>query len=678
MSNGKQSKPEDQKPGRIIDAEIEPVSPEDAAKPGRPDDPPRVDLRDSSGQADRKTADPGPAAAKTAAGAGTAADKPGESKSGESKPGDQKSGQAKAAGPAQPGQPGGAKAAGTAAAAGSGAKAGSSGGGSPGGSSGGSSGGSPPGGSPPGGSPWGGGPGKPAPRSRGLLWTLVAAVVVLLVLLIGLVASPIVAPWLPGALGVAGQQADGGALQDDVAQLQSRLGALEGQVTSAGSASAAVQDQAGQLTDLRRTVDGLQKQIQSMGGLAGRMDQLQKQVAALPKEDAGKLEQAVTALQQQQDLQAKLQQAGGIDPEVEKRLKAVEADITSVTRLADSIQRRMSGMDNRFNDLRGQDDALDRRLSGLDDRIAAAARPAPQVTDALAKLQSQDSASAQALQDLRQELARLQAALKEEAAARLAAEDRSSGRNQRVALVLGLGRIEDRMESGAAFAAEAASLPQLLTGSLARDPRAQEAVALLRREGGSGVASFEALREAFMAAADKAVLQRSAAGSDSDLWGQIVDGARGLVSIRPVGDAAGDTPGAILARAESALAERDLARAVAEVGKLSGSAAEAMSGWLAQARARLAVTGALADLNDAITASLGPAATGAGTQGPSGTQSSSQPGTQSGGTAAPVTDSSAPDAAPSDPGGGAPAGQAAPEAAPEVTPEAAPSHGSAQ
>ena len=67
MSNGKQSKPEDQKPGRIIDAEIEPVSPEDAAKPGRPDDPPRVDLRDSSGQADRKTADPGPAAAKTAA-----------------------------------------------------------------------------------------------------------------------------------------------------------------------------------------------------------------------------------------------------------------------------------------------------------------------------------------------------------------------------------------------------------------------------------------------------------------------------------------------------------------------------------------------------------------------------------------------------------------------------------
>ncbi|MFC3227217.1 hypothetical protein ACFOGJ_08260, partial [Marinibaculum pumilum] len=89
MSDGKQSKPEDKKPGRIIDAEIEPVSPEDAAKPGRPDDPPRVDLRDSSGQADRKTAESGPAGTRPAADPKAPESKQGESKPGESKPGDQ-------------------------------------------------------------------------------------------------------------------------------------------------------------------------------------------------------------------------------------------------------------------------------------------------------------------------------------------------------------------------------------------------------------------------------------------------------------------------------------------------------------------------------------------------------------------------------------------------------------
>ncbi|MEQ9048327.1 MAG: hypothetical protein RLO22_27995, partial [Sneathiellaceae bacterium] len=68
MSDGKQSKPEDAKPGKIIDAEVEPVSPEDAAKPGAPDDPPRVDLRGAAAQG---TAGQG-AAGQGAAGQGAA------------------------------------------------------------------------------------------------------------------------------------------------------------------------------------------------------------------------------------------------------------------------------------------------------------------------------------------------------------------------------------------------------------------------------------------------------------------------------------------------------------------------------------------------------------------------------------------------------------------------------
>ncbi|MEQ8345831.1 MAG: mitofilin family membrane protein [Sneathiellaceae bacterium] len=603
MSDGKQSKPEDAKPGKIIDAEVEPVSPEDAAKPGAPDDPPRVDLRGAAAQgtagqgaagqgaAAQGAARPAaadPAAARPAAGAtGRPATGPGAA----AKPG---GGPAASGGKPATGAAGGEAArpqASRAAAArpqGAGAGTPPGGGGSAGGGA--------------GGTPWsggaGGGGGKPAGRSRGLIGALLAAVIVLAVLVVGLVASPLVAPWLPQALGVAGS--GGAADPAELDRLQARLADLEGQMATAGKASQAVQGQAGDLADLRRTIDDLQKRVQTMGGLAGQMDQLQKQVAGLPRPDTAAIDDGMTKLQTQlQSMQQKLDSTAGPDPATQQRLKQVDDDLTSVTRLADSIQRRMSGMDNRLNDLRSRDDTIERRLTGLDDRIAAAAQPAPQVSTALAELRSQGAAQQGRLDSL-------ESALEAERKARLAAEDQSSGRNQRVALVLTLGQIEDRLETGTAFGGEAATLPDLMTGSLARDPLAREAAMTLRRQGQVPVASFDQLRDGFSTAAAQALRQRPADAPAPGWWDQVVDGARGLVTIRPVGDVAGDSPGALLARAEQALAMRDLPRAVAEVGQLTGGPAEAMAGWLEQARARLAMTAALAQLNDAVTSSLTP------------------------------------------------------------------------
>ena len=74
------------------------------------------------------------------------------------------------------------------------------------------------------------------------------------------------------------------------------------------------------------------------------------------------------------------------------------------------------------------------------------------------------------------------------------------------------------------------------------------------------------------------------------LWTQ----AQELVTVRQ-GDhvLVGDPAAGLLERARSALDAGDLDAAVADIGNLQGAAAQAMAGWLAQARALLAARAAL-------------------------------------------------------------------------------------
>jgi hypothetical protein len=78
------------------------------------------------------------------------------------------------------------------------------------------------------------------------------------------------------------------------------------------------------------------------------------------------------------------------------------------------------------------------------------------------------------------------------------------------------------------------------------------------------------------------------------------------VRVRRVGeDAAGDTPDAVLARAEAAMDNGNLAKAVDEVGALQGEPAAAFADWLADAKARLAVADGLERLEKAALAVRG-------------------------------------------------------------------------
>jgi hypothetical protein len=112
--------------------------------------------------------------------------------------------------------------------------------------------------------------------------------------------------------------------------------------------------------------------------------------------------------------------------------------------------------------------------------------------------------------------------------------------------------------------------------------------------------SFDSAKDAALAAA-----QPPSSANDS-LLDSLLASAESLVKIRRVDAAAtGDTPSAVLARAEAALAAGDLAVAVKEVGTLQGAPRDAFSGWLDQARARLGADETLKRLESLLLLSVG-------------------------------------------------------------------------
>jgi hypothetical protein len=96
----------------------------------------------------------------------------------------------------------------------------------------------------------------------------------------------------------------------------------------------------------------------------------------------------------------------------------------------------------------------------------------------------------------------------------------------------------------------------------------------------------------------------AAPAADSDLWDRIWARLQTLVTVRRVGEVAGDTVAAHLSRTEAALARGDLAEAVKQVSALGGPARDAAAGWLADAKARLVTDAALAELDRAALALL--------------------------------------------------------------------------
>ncbi len=225
--------------------------------------------------------------------------------------------------------------------------------------------------------------------------------------------------------------------------------------------------------------------------------------------------------------------------------------------------------------------ALEARVAALEQRQPPAAAPPPNLGPVNARLDALEHQQTADLAPLTARIARLEDAGNKAVAdltQRLAAEDarfatleKSSGQAARIAAA------RQALDAGRKLG-DVAGAPPALARYANVDPPTEAS-----------------LRLAFPAASQAALAASRPSVDGQPLLTRIWARAQDLVTIRRGEHVlVGDPAAGLLATAQTELDAGDLAGAVRSVGALTGSAAQAMAGWLAQAKALLEARAALA------------------------------------------------------------------------------------
>ena len=234
------------------------------------------------------------------------------------------------------------------------------------------------------------------------------------------------------------------------------------------------------------------------------------------------------------------------------------------------------------------------RLDGLEQRATQQAEEQQRVAELSQKLTgleqrlSEVGNDAQAAQALQQEVA----SLKEQLASvnqtvdsvNQTVESRNNAAAQAQALVLAAGQLRTALASGQPFQQELQGMRALGIG----DPQVTQPLDTLAPHAGKGVPTLPQLSDRFGPLASEIV--RADNRGDGQNWVDQVKGTLStLVTIRREGGGVvGDSADAVVARAQAALKDGNLAKAVEELSALQGSAAATAAPWVADAQARLA------------------------------------------------------------------------------------------
>ncbi len=178
-----------------------------------------------------------------------------------------------------------------------------------------------------------------------------------------------------------------------------------------------------------------------------------------------------------------------------------------------------------------------------------------------------------------------------DAVEKIASAARAEGLAQ-AALALSVGQLRRAVDAGSPFAAELAACRALAGG----DAALAAPLGQLAPLAASGVATRADLAQSFKQAAAAIVHAGRARDGATGAWRRFVAWLDSLITIRPVGAAAGDSPAARAARAEAMLGGGDLNGAVAQLAALGEPASGAARPWVERAKARLQAEQALAAL----------------------------------------------------------------------------------
>ncbi|HTH15283.1 MAG TPA: uroporphyrinogen-III synthase [Magnetospirillum sp.] len=174
-------------------------------------------------------------------------------------------------------------------------------------------------------------------------------------------------------------------------------------------------------------------------------------------------------------------------------------------------------------------------------------------------------------------------------------------RSSAAAVLLAVGQLREALANAMPYDSEWRSL-KALAGN---DAEVASALEILKPSAVTGIPTLPMLT-ARLANQAPAIVRAQVLPEQQSWWRQTLDRLASLVTIeREDGNAAGSSPAAIIARAQGALADGDLARAITELEGLTGGPAEQAAPWIADAKARLAAGKAVSELTAHVVASVG-------------------------------------------------------------------------
>jgi uroporphyrinogen-III synthase len=154
----------------------------------------------------------------------------------------------------------------------------------------------------------------------------------------------------------------------------------------------------------------------------------------------------------------------------------------------------------------------------------------------------------------------------------------------RAELLIAAGQLRDAVARGAPYAAALDTVAALGKA----EPEVQAAIDVLQANARAGIPTAAQLAQRFEPVA-AAIVRADIAPEGAHWTDRLLARLASLVTVRRTGaDVEGDTPSAIVARAEAKVKTGDLSGAVAELDKLAGKPAEAAQDWLIAAKSRLA------------------------------------------------------------------------------------------
>jgi hypothetical protein len=348
------------------------------------------------------------------------------------------------------------------------------------------------------------------------------------------------------------------AAPPDLSPLERRLTKLESAPPPAGDAEAL-----GQLDVRLKTLEERKAETPpDLSGLTGRVTRLEGSLNSLAEtaKDDGSMAAAAA-------LDAKI---GDIEQKLQGKIDAVlTAQQASNTKALEALQGELA--------------ALKAKLGAL----------------AEANLAGDSSDLAPQLTTLDQRIAKLEAALPDISAA----IDRSAAGAKSGAAAIAFTNLRDAVNAGHFYAAELAVLRSLLPDT---------DLGALSSHAETGIPTIAELGRDLDKVAEASAAPPPAAPAEASFLDSMIASAKSAVSIRRIGaDTTGNEPSAVLARADAALAQGDLAVAIKEVEAMPAPSRDAFAAWLDIARARATANDTLTKLENTVLASL---AGGAGSE----------------------------------------------------------------